>query len=902
MPAPATVQEFLELVQKSGVVDEGRLKSYLTQLKAGNQIPAEPNRFAGLLIREGILTHFQAEQFLQGRWKRFHIGRYKVLERLGAGGMGQVFLCEHKLMRRRVAVKVLPTNKADDQSSLERFYREARAVAALDHPNIVRAFDIDTDENLHFLVMEYVDGSSIQDIVKKFGPMDVLRSCHYISQAAQGLQHAHESGLVHRDIKPGNLLIDRAGVMKILDMGLARFFHDEEDIITKRYDENVLGTADYLAPEQVVDSHSVDIRADIYSLGATFYFMLTGSPPFHEGSVAQKLIYHQTKEPRPIGTLRPEVPPELIQVVQRMMTKDPTHRFQVPNDVIDALAPFVQVPIAIPPDKEMPQLCLAAQGQNPMPPAPPPTGRPTMAAPAPPPRSNPGVRPMATPSQAEIGPPMTPRPAQQMPPQMAPRPKPPQPQLRPASQPGAPTAPQRPAPQQPLPVSDPYQPVWENLTDTADPSRGDTDRSTPPLRPESGMAFPMSSGGFPAVAPTATASPPAPKSNPGPGIIAWLRARPLVIGLGAVVLLTIVAVALMLNRNDRKPGVNAAPNQALVGPGGQFATLREAIEKRKPEQKELLLLGDLNEGPIRLSGANSEGLVIRPMDPARTIVWSTGSSSANDFLLTLREMRNLRISGIEFRIGDKMKGGISIYGVSPGLVLENITITGGKESSLLLSCQGSVDSPVLIRKSTIRQPGSKAAVEFSSGVSFVQLHDCKLIGDRDRTESGVYFMGSFNEVELARLRVYQFSHGVMIPSLNDKSPKKNLLLRESTFSEMKEAGLSVAEMTQPVSPSVSLTLTANYFHKSRAVVRYTSARGVWKSGMEIRGERNARDSETKPVEASIQNPNNAKPEDLLALVTIPAALTTDPTNDRFLLAEPGSPLEQSGSGVPSKSP
>src|SRR5256714_3571791 len=168
--------------------------------------------------------------------------------------MGSVYLCEHKLMRRRVAVKVLPQAKAEDSSSLERFYREARAVAALDHPNIVRAYDIDQDDTLHFLVMEHVDGSSFQEIIRRTGPMDVLRAAHYIRQAALGLQHAHEAaGLVHRDIKPGNILVDRNGIVKVLDMGLARFFHDQEDNITREHDENVLGTADYLAPEQVLD-------------------------------------------------------------------------------------------------------------------------------------------------------------------------------------------------------------------------------------------------------------------------------------------------------------------------------------------------------------------------------------------------------------------------------------------------------------------------------------------------------------------------------------------------------------------------------------------------------------------------------------------------------------------------
>src|SRR5215831_13034303 len=212
MPAPTTNDELLDLVRKSGVQEEKKLDAYLEKLRAGSVFPSEPSKLAGYMVRDGLLTNFQAEQILQGKWKRFTIGKYKVLERLGAGGMGSVYLCEHKLMRRRVAVKVMPTAKAEDPSALERFYREARAVAALDHPNIVRAYDIDQHEKLHFLVMEYVDGTSLQEIVARHGPMDPVRAAHYIAQSAVGIQHAHELGMVHRDIKPGNLLLDRTGV------------------------------------------------------------------------------------------------------------------------------------------------------------------------------------------------------------------------------------------------------------------------------------------------------------------------------------------------------------------------------------------------------------------------------------------------------------------------------------------------------------------------------------------------------------------------------------------------------------------------------------------------------------------------------------------------------------------
>src|SRR5688572_9383311 len=253
MPAPASSTEFVDLVRKSGVVEEKRLDAFLEKMRATNALPSEAGKLAGLMVAEGLLTHFQAQQIMQGKWKRFTIGKYKVLEQLGSGGMGSVYLCEHMLMRRRVAVKVLPTAKADDPASLERFYREARAVAALDHPNIVRAYDIDQSEKLHFLVMEYVDGASLQEIIKKAGAMDPIRAAHYIRQSALGLQNAHEqASIVHRDIKPGNILVDRNGIVKVLDMGLARFFKDTEDNLTEKYDETTLGTADYLAPEQAL--------------------------------------------------------------------------------------------------------------------------------------------------------------------------------------------------------------------------------------------------------------------------------------------------------------------------------------------------------------------------------------------------------------------------------------------------------------------------------------------------------------------------------------------------------------------------------------------------------------------------------------------------------------------------
>lgn len=368
MPAPATVDDLLKLIRKSGMVDEPRLDAYLERQRINGPLTTDVRKLAGLMVRDGLLTYFQAEQFMLGKWRGFTIGKYKLLERIGFGGMGQVFLCEHMYMRRRVAIKVLPPAKAEEPAALGRFYREARAAAALDHPNIVRTHDIDQDGNLHFLVMEYVDGSSLLEIIKKKGPMAIDRACQCISQAAQGLDHAYRVGVIHRDIKPGNILIDRIGIAKILDMGLARFYHSDDDMLTKKYDEkSVLGTADYVAPEQTINSHDVDVRADIYSLGATFYFLLAGHPPFPEGTVSQKLIAHQTKKPPRIAVLRPEVPAALDAVLEKMMAKLPEDRYQTPTELYEALRPFVPKQIPIPPEDEMPVLSPAARETSSMP-------------------------------------------------------------------------------------------------------------------------------------------------------------------------------------------------------------------------------------------------------------------------------------------------------------------------------------------------------------------------------------------------------------------------------------------------------------------------------------------------------------------------------------------------------
>ncbi len=366
MPAPATVPEFLELVRKSGLVPANKLDELLGRHRATGS-PQTVDQAAGMLVRDAQLTIFQSKQLKIGKYKRFTIdAKYRLLELIGAGGMGAVYLCEHTLMKRLVALKVLPVEKLEDPSNLDRFHREARAVAALDHPNIVRAYDIDLFDKLHFLVMEYVDGHSLQEIIARYVQekrwFDPIRAVHYIAQAAVGMQHAHELGMVHRDIKPGNLLLDRNGVIKVLDMGLARFFNKQQDNVTEKYDDKcVLGTADYLAPEQA-RTNVVDVRADIYSLGGTLYFMLTGLTPFPDGTIAAKLVAHQTREPRAVEEIRSDVPPGVLAVLRKMMAKEPEDRFQEPIEVAEALAEWANQPVPPPPEREMPALCPLVQG------------------------------------------------------------------------------------------------------------------------------------------------------------------------------------------------------------------------------------------------------------------------------------------------------------------------------------------------------------------------------------------------------------------------------------------------------------------------------------------------------------------------------------------------------------
>jgi len=344
MPAPATTDEFINLLTRSNLLDPEQFQEFLQGPGSDSQ-EAPPAELANSLTASGLLTKFQAEQLLKGKFRGFTIGKYRVLDRIGTGGMGQVFLCEHPHLKRRAAVKVLSTDRAKDPGLLGRFLREARAAASLNHPNIVSAFDVDSENGLHYLVMEFVDGRDLHRIVREDGTLPIEKACEYIRQSAVGLQHAHENGLIHRDVKPSNIIVDNTGVVKLLDLGLARFTEDHhEDHLTRRFDgNNVLGTADYVAPEQTRDSHDVDQRCDVYALGGTLYFLLTGQSPFPDGTPTEKMMGHRSRKPIPVSDLRANIPQGLIAVIEKMMEKDPADRYQNMAEVAAALAPWLPV-------------------------------------------------------------------------------------------------------------------------------------------------------------------------------------------------------------------------------------------------------------------------------------------------------------------------------------------------------------------------------------------------------------------------------------------------------------------------------------------------------------------------------------------------------------------------------
>ncbi|QVL33703.1 serine/threonine protein kinase [Telmatocola sphagniphila] len=359
----ASCDEFVDLLRDSNLLTKEQY-SHLTR----ELVPAvrDPEKLAEHLIKLGWVTRYQIQRLNSERWRELFLGDYFLWDLIGEGGMGEVFRARRILDRQEVAMKVISPDKMSDEIALKRFHREARLASKLNHPNVVKLIETGKDGNRHYIVMEYVDGMDLHYIIENEGSLSVPIACEYIRQIATALQHAHSQKMVHRDIKPSNILIGNRtakdpGVAKLLDLGLARSVKIEkkeskyrEPVASEASSHSsnpsghtaltrfgaVIGTADYMSPEQAVDSSAVDHRADIYSLGCTLYYLLTGKPVFEDGSPIEKLLKHQMDDPVNIRQLRHDVPKELGRHIHRSMAKRPENRFQSCADLARVLEPF----------------------------------------------------------------------------------------------------------------------------------------------------------------------------------------------------------------------------------------------------------------------------------------------------------------------------------------------------------------------------------------------------------------------------------------------------------------------------------------------------------------------------------------------------------------------------------
>jgi serine/threonine protein kinase len=339
-----SVRTLSDFLRNSGCLSQ----AHLTELSTLQERWAEPHTFAQHLLDRGWLTAYQVERLLGGQAAELVLGPYLILDRLAEGGAGQVLKARHLRMNRVVALKIIRQELLGDPEVVARFYREMQLVGKLSHRHVVQAFDAGPIGATHVLVMEHVEGIDLNRLIRKSGPLPVVQTLEYVRQAALGLQHAHERGLVHRDVKPSNLLLvegSAAAVVKILDFGLARLQRTRDGDITSvitPVSGALMGTPDYLAPEQALRFHSADIRADIYGLGCTLFFLLTGRPPFPADTMAEKLLHHQQLPPPDIDQFRADAPAGLTVMIRRMLAKRPEDRYQTPAEVAAACTSLLE--------------------------------------------------------------------------------------------------------------------------------------------------------------------------------------------------------------------------------------------------------------------------------------------------------------------------------------------------------------------------------------------------------------------------------------------------------------------------------------------------------------------------------------------------------------------------------
>jgi formylglycine-generating enzyme required for sulfatase activity len=336
----AATDPFLTALRQTRLFDPAELAELTAWADASL---ADTQAIVAELLRRGRLTPYQAREVHRGRGAALTLGRYVLLDKIGEGGMGRVYKARDTRLGREVALKVIRMEKLARPNVLHRFHQEMQAAGKLAHPNVVLALDAGEANGTHFIAMEFVEGIDLTRLVQSRGPLAIPQACDYVRQAATGLQHAAEQSLVHRDVKPSNLFVTPRGQVKVLDLGLA-MLKGETGNTRVTHAGLVLGTPDFLAPEQARDPLGVDTRADVYALGATLYYLLTGRPPFDAPSPAEKVVQHVTAPPPSAQVRRPDVPPQLDTVIQWMMAKRPEDRPQTPALAALALAPFCAPP------------------------------------------------------------------------------------------------------------------------------------------------------------------------------------------------------------------------------------------------------------------------------------------------------------------------------------------------------------------------------------------------------------------------------------------------------------------------------------------------------------------------------------------------------------------------------
>lgn len=336
----SSLERVLDQLLKTGLISKRDFRELRERQNPDDTLPS----VAGVtrkLVTSGVLTQFQADQLCDGQSERLVLGEYVLIDLLGTGGMGEVYLARHQMMEREVAIKLLVPKSSELIESVERFKREVRAAARLSHPNIVSALDAGVRDGQYYLVMEYVRGRNLSMLVKSRGTVRLDRALDYVIQAGQGLEYAHRQVIIHRDVKPSNLLVGEDGTVKVSDLGLSRVLKGTEQVkeVNSQGDGltssgMIMGTVDFMSPEQAVSPRDADERADIYGLGCTLYYLATGETVFHGDTPMGRLIAHREEAVPKFTDAVPHAPPELNDVFSRMLAKDPDDRYMTMSDAL----------------------------------------------------------------------------------------------------------------------------------------------------------------------------------------------------------------------------------------------------------------------------------------------------------------------------------------------------------------------------------------------------------------------------------------------------------------------------------------------------------------------------------------------------------------------------------------